>query len=334
VRETGFLIFRLVFAIHIYDNICVACLSLPNTNRKGYDSYKMENTDGSDQESSSIDALETEPVNIYTPETPKQSNGTLKFLSHHRRSILIISGLVFLLIISGVVISLVAKQPTKKPATTIIVNTQNLDKGTLNKLTSQLGSNSQVQQQLTITPDTLFKSDVDIQGSAKVQKNLIVEGTSTLQGAVSTGSNLTVNGNLSVNGLITAASLSVGSISISTINLSGDLNIGGHIIPTGITPSIKASVAASSGTTTISGNDTAGTIIINIGNGTLMAGEMVIVSFHKPFDLTPKVQLTPLSAAAANLNYFVTQSPTFFTIEAASIPIKGDTIDFNYFVTE
>jgi len=96
------------------------------------------------------------------------------------------------------------KQPAKKATPTpIIINTQSLDNGTLNRLTAQAGPNA-TKQQLTITPDTLFKNTVVVQGALKtasdldVAGNLNVHGKTTLQGAVGINSNLAVHGALSV----------------------------------------------------------------------------------------------------------------------------------------
>jgi cytoskeletal protein CcmA (bactofilin family) len=295
-------------------------------------------------ESESGDASQlASPSGSSTPPEYPSGAGLPKFLPP--RAVLLIAILVMGLIVCGVVIAVLSK-PAKKADTTVIVNTQSLDNGTLNRLTSQLGTNTTVQQQLTISPSTLFKNNIEVQGTATVDKDLTVKGTSTLLGAVTAGSSLAVHGalsvggstnlagNLSVGGLLTAASLNVGSISNSTINLSGNLNLGGHLVPSGTAPHVVPSVAASGGTTTISGNDTAGTVTITVGNGLVQSGEMAIITFNKAFNLTPKVQLTPANEAAANLRYFVTQSPTFFTVRASNTPANGVQYQFNYFTTD
>ena len=244
---------------------------------------------------------------------------------------------VMLLLIATTSIALLKKSP--KTVTPITINTQSLDTGTLNKLTAQAGPNA-TKQQLTITPDTLFKNTVDVQGGLKAEKdldvggNLNVRGTTTIQGAVGINSNVAVRGALSVGGALSAASLNVGSLAVTTVNASGSLNFGGHLVPSGTTPDAKASIAASGGTVAVSGNDTAGTITINIGNGPLLAGELAIISFHAPFATTPKVQLTPITSAASGLNYYATRSATFFTIDTSSTPTVGASYVFDYLVTQ
>jgi hypothetical protein len=236
-----------------------------------------------------------------------------------------------------------------KPEQTIVINTQSLDNGTLNELTGD----DPVKQQLTITPDTIFKNSVTVQGSAQVDKDVNIDGSLTVGGrtilqdstdidgdlnvrqTLTVGQNASLGGNLSVNGQITALSLSVGSLSISSINLSNDLTFGGHIIPSGTnTPSSRISSAAAGGTVSVSGNDTSGTVTINTGGGALIAGEMAIITFAKAYGTTPKVQLTPITSTASNLRYYATRSATFFTIDTSSAPANGTTYVFDYFVTQ
>ncbi|MEO8104762.1 MAG: hypothetical protein ABI602_00295 [Candidatus Saccharibacteria bacterium] len=255
------------------------------------------------------------------------------------RYVIIIVVVIVGLVLTVVIIALL-KHPSKKIAPTVVtINTQNLDNGTLNKLTAQAGPNKTVQQ-LTISPDTLFKNSTEVQGSLKADKqldvsgNVNVAGTTTLQGAVGINSNLAVRGALSVGGALSAASLNVGSLAVTTVNASGSLNFGGHLVPSGTTPAVAPSSGTSGGTVTVSGNDTAGTITITIGNGPLVAGEMAILNFHTQFSTTPKVQLTPISGDASALNYYATRSATFFTVETTTTPTHGASYVFDYLVTQ
>jgi len=291
-------------------------------------------------EGTSLEALTDSPRDYTTPEppaTPPPSELWKPKLPKYTLAIIVV--VVGLALIAAAVIVLTNKPTGKVAPTPITINTQSLDNGTLNRLTAQAGPNA-TKQQLTITPDTLFKNNVKVQAGLNVEKdltvgdNLNIHGTTTLQGAVGINSNLAVRGALSVGGALSAASLNVGSLAVTTVNASGNLNFGGHLVPSGTTPSVKASVAASGGTVAISGNDTAGTITINIGAGTLLAGEMAIISFHAPFATTPKVQLTPITSTASALNYYATRSTTFFTIETSTTPTVGTSYVFDYLVTQ
>lgn len=215
---------------------------------------------------------------------------------------------------------------SSKPQPVVTINTQSLDNGTLNQLTVADGGTSR--QQLTISPDTLFLNSVTI------NKDLTVMGQTNLQSSVSIANGLAIGGDLSVNGEISAGNLNVGSVNMSSLRLSGNLEFGGHLSPTGAVPSIRSSVAAAGGSVTIDGNDTSGTITVLIGNGKIITGEMAIITFRSAFPITPKVQLTPLSASASKLDYFVTRTAGFFTIEATSLPTAGSSYIFDYFVTQ
>lgn len=255
----------------------------------------------------------------------------------------IVAGGVLLLIIAGATGYLLTRH-SGKPQATVIVNTQSLDNGTLNRLTTQAGGSPK--QLLTITPETTFKDSVNVQGAGTIQQNLTVGGSATVQGQVHMNDSLNVakslsvagggtfGGNLSVTGQVTAASLSVGSLTLSSVNLSGNIVFSGHIVPNGTAPAIRPSTAAGSGgTTTLSGNDTAGTVTITTGTSPV-AGEMAIITFHTPFNTTPKVQLTPINDASSKLNYYATRSATFFTVDTSSAPAAGTQYTFDYLVTQ
>lgn len=268
----------------------------------------------------------------------------------NRRQKILKGSLVILVAIAILGGMLLAIRATEKPISNITVNTQTLDNGTLNQLSDEAGGD--VKQQLTISPETLFKNNVIIQGTAEVKQdmgiggNLNVTGQANIQGTVAidqdttlrqgltVGSDTAIGGNLNVTGSITAASLSVGNITISNINVSGDVSFAGHLIPGGATPRSRPSTAAAGGSVAISGNDTAGTVTINVGGGGTLAGELAIIDFSRAFTGTPKVQLTPVNTSASGLNYYATRSPSFFTVNTSNAPANGATYVFDYLVTQ
>lgn len=278
------------------------------------------------QESVGLEVAEenTAPKMIKIPGAPKKGRWSKKrlFLT------LLATAMLLALLFAGIRYV----RSVSKPEPTVVINTQSLDNGTLNQITTENGV-ADGTQQLTITPDTLFHNNVT------VSKDLLVTGQTTLQSALdvardlAVGGNTTVGGNLSVTGQISAGTLNVGTVNMSTLQLSGDLELRGHLVLTGPAPTIKTSVAAAGGTARIDGSDTAGTITIITG-GTVPAGEMVIVTFNSAFNGTPKVQLTPVSSAASKLDYFATKTAGFFTIEASSVPAPGSTYIFDYLVTQ
>ncbi len=305
---------------------------MPTPKHKRYDGTIM-NDDETSLETLTDSPLDHSTLSSTNPAEPTRR--TPRLPKYVIITVIIIVGLVL-----AVVIVALFKQPAKKVAPTVVtINTQSLDNGTLNKLTAQASPGKTVQQ-LTISPDTLFKNNIEVQGSLKADKqldvagNVVVGGTTTLQGAVGINSNLAVRGALSVGGALSAASLNVGSLGVTTVNASGSINFGGHLVPSGTTPTVAPSNGTSGGTVTVSGNDTAGTITITIGNGTLVAGEMAILNFHTQFTTTPKVQLTPITGDASALNYYATRSASFFTIETSTTPTHGASYVFDYLVTQ
>lgn len=267
--------------------------------------------------------LPDQPANT-PPPTPKRNP------ERKRRIIgaLLVAAVILALAASG--ISLIRSSSPQD--TTVTINTQSLDNGTLNQLTADAGGTSK--PQLTISPDTLFQNNVT------VNKNLTVNGEANLQSAVNidqgltVGGNVGIGGNLSVTGQISAGILNVGTVTMDSLKLSGNLDFNGHLTPTGAVPAIRPSVAISGGSATIVGSDTAGTVTLVIGTNPAVTGEMAVITFRSAFTGTPKVQLTPTSNAAAKLDYFVTKSAGYFTIEASSIPVAGGTYSFDYFVTQ
>jgi hypothetical protein len=284
------------------------------------------------------DSLES-PDNGTTLDQRAAAGGTPNepgVFSHFRRSYatLAVIGFILLILLIYGVSKMAMKDEKRQPAAQpITINTQNLDNGTLNKLTTT-GTPTETKTQLTISPDTLFKSDVHVQGSLQVDRNLEVKGTTTLQGATSINSNLAVRGSVSVGGTLSAPALNIGTLTTTSINVTGSISFGEHLVPTGSTPSVTASKAALGGSVQISGNDTAGTITISTGTGAPLAGEMANIHFRKAFGSTPKVQLTPINAESAALRYYAARSAGFFTINTGTAPTTQTSYTFDYLVTQ
>ena len=308
----------------------------------------MDNKPGYDP--SSLEAEPLDSVRDYTITAPEPRSAAGDGGPPSKRTLAFIGLAVIVLI--GLVIAatmLFTKKPApvaKPVAAPVTINTQSLDNGVLTQLVDKAGGPNETKQQLTVTPDTLFKKNVEVAGTfttdstatvgsnINVGGNQNVKGTTTLQGAVGINSNLAVRGALSVGGALSAGSLNVGNLVVTTVNASGALNFGGHLIPSGPTPAAVASVGAGGGSVVIDGNDTAGTVIITTGSGAQLAGEMAIINFKTAFAGTPKVQLTPLSGSAADLHFYATRSAGFFTINSTTAPVAGGTYSFDYFVSQ
>lgn len=157
--------------------------------------------------------------------------------------------------------------------------------------------------------------------SVNVSRDLAVMGTTRLQGAVTVNQILTVNNSVNIAGnLAIGGSLSVRNFQVST------LTVAGHLISTGAAPRVSGGGAlGSSGTVSISGNDTAGTIGVNIGVGG-SAGCLASVSFRQPFTVTPRVVVT--GSMPANI-YLAGRTASGFTVcTASSLSPGGYFIDY------
>ena len=282
---------------------------------KGYD-YSVDERPGDAPD------LEQSDTEVGSVTNPQVSPGIPTALSRRTRLILALVGLAVIILVVFVIAYLDHKKPSKK-ATNITINTQSLSAGTLQKLENQGPTNTgSLSQRLVIAPDTLFQKGLEVQGSTQLDHGLAVTG------------NLNLTGNLNVSGTISGASLNIGSLTINSIVLANDLTFGGHLNASGAQPTAKADAATSGGAVTISGTDTAGTVTITVGGGHLVAGNLGDITFSKAFGSTPHVELTPANNNAANLTYFVTQHPNFFSIETTTTPANGTTYQFNYFVTQ
>lgn len=158
--------------------------------------------------------------------------------------------------------------------------------------------------------------------------NLQISGNATIEGQLNVQSGLNVTGNLTVGGAISA-----GRLNIQTLTVSQDLQLSRHIDAGGGTPgSSGGSALGGGGTSSVSGTDTAGTININTGSGTV-PGCFTSVTFTQKFN-SPHVVITPVGSAAGALNYYINRSATGFSVCTASAAPTGQNFAFDYIVID
>lgn len=158
---------------------------------------------------------------------------------------------------------------------------------------------------------------------------LDVSGNAAIQGQLSIQQGLSVGGNLNV-----AGNLSASRLTINRLEVGNDLTVDGHINAGGGTPSRSGGAAiGAGGTTSISGNDTAGTVNINTGGGA-GGGCFVTVSFVNAYGSTPHVVVTPVGSAAGNLDFYINRSSSSFSICATNTgsTASGKSFAFDYVV--
>ncbi len=173
--------------------------------------------------------------------------------------------------------------------------------------------------QLTVNGDGVLSN-------LTLRDGLAIAGTLQVQGQVTLGGNVAVTGNLSVGGTIAINDLRINSITVVT-----DATFGGHIKTAGSAPGVSTGGAAgSNATTSISGNDVSGTVVVNVGAGG-STGLLASVSFKRSYDATPHVVVTPIGRAAPNV--YVNRNSGGFTISAGT-PLAPGGYAFDYVVMQ
>ncbi len=158
--------------------------------------------------------------------------------------------------------------------------------------------------------------------SLNLRKDLQVAGNTTLQGTLTVNQLTTINNNLNV-----AGNLSIGgSLSVRNFQV-GTLTVAGHLITTGAQPAASAGGGTgSNGTAAISGNDTSGTVSVNLGVGG-GNGLLATVNFTTKYTSTPHVVVTPVGRSVPGL--YINRTSAGFTISAdGALPAGGYAFDY------
>lgn len=177
-------------------------------------------------------------------------------------------------------------------------------------------------------------SSLNVNGDAtesnlSLRGKLGVAGPASFQSSVSIGQILSVvnsaaiANNLSVGGEITA-----NTIATNNLILSGTFVFGSHIQTSGYAPNAGpgGSALGNYGTVSISGDDAAGTVDINIGTNA-QSGVLARVAFHTTYSSMPRIVITPVGVGADF--YIVNPSTSGFEIAVNStLPPGGYAIDY------
>lgn len=146
-----------------------------------------------------------------------------------------------------------------------------------------------------------------------LRKDLVVAGTTRLQGQVTVSQLMTINNNLNVTGsLAVGGTLSTRNLQVSSFVVDTTLTIGGHVITRGSAPAVGPGPSlGSNGTVSISGNDAAGTVAVNIGAGG-GGGILAHVAFRQQYGSTPHVVVTQVGQGGSGV--FISRSVGGFSI--------------------
>lgn len=157
---------------------------------------------------------------------------------------------------------------------------------------------------------------IDINGDAtasnlNLRKDLQVAGNTRFQGQATFSQLMVVNNNVNITG-----SLSVGgTFAVKQLQLGG-LSLAGHFISGGSTPLIlPGGAVGSNGTVSNGGNDTSGTINVNIGVGAT-AGTLVSIFFITKYTDTPHVVVTSVGRSAPG--FYINRNTSGFSIVTPS----------------
>jgi hypothetical protein len=127
-------------------------------------------------------------------------------------------------------------------------------------------------------------------------------------------------------------------ITVTKLNVTGNITVGGHIITGGTAPSIAAGPAAcTTPTLAVNGNDTSGTITVTTGTGCASNGILATLTFNTAFGVAPHVILTPGDSGSLALGAYAknsTVSTTSFQLGTNATPANSTVYQWNYLVVQ
>jgi cytoskeletal protein CcmA (bactofilin family) len=280
---------------------------------------------------------------------PKQRPNFRYLFSRHNRYLLLVAVLIIASVAAALFSLKFNNDSQKNPKKTSLTDQQLSE---LKGSTTVVGDPQQildVQSNSVFEGQVLIRNNLDVAGSIKVGgplslSSVTVGGTSSF-GNVGVNGNLTVNGatvlqgtaslqkNLAVAGSATfGGTVSAGRISVSTLQLTGDLVLNRHIIASGGLPGrTNGSALGSGGTASVNGSDAGGTVTVNTGGGP-PAGCFISISFRQAYNTIPHVIISPSNSSSAGLNYYTNRSPTGFSVCTTSVPAGSTTYLFDYVV--
>ena len=263
---------------------------------------------------------------------------------------------IFIIIIAAAV-TVITYFASKKAATTAIITSQTLDKKALDQLANSNATVGDPKQLLSVQSNAVFAGKVLVRDTLEVAGGIQVSGPVTLSGLTVTGrtnldetqvsKNLSVAGDVAVQGGETIQKslqvngsgtfngpLSAPQITVTSLQLNGDLILTHHITAGGPKPSRSSGTAlGNGGTSSVNGSDSSGTVTVNIGTGA-PAGCFATITFAQKYNNVPKVILTPVGADGGSINYYVTKTTTGFSICDSTPPPTGASFAFDYFVVD
>lgn len=302
-----------------------------------------------DATGNSSSAAAAQPAENYKP--PKKS--LKQKLARYNIYLLIF---IFIIIIA-IGVTVLTYFASKKADTKSTVSSQTLDKKALAQLANTDATIGDPKQVLNVQSNAVFAGKVLVRDTLEVAGGIQVTGAVSLSGLTVTGKanldetqvskNLAVAGDLGVQGNLTLLKnlqvsgsgafngpLTAPQITVTGLQLNGDLVLTHHISIGGPSPGKTAGTAlGSGGSASISGSDTSGTATINIGTGA-PAGCFISVNFAQKYNTVPRVIASPIGSDAGKLDYYITRTTSSFSICDATAPPASISFSFDYFVVD
>ena len=281
------------------------------------------------------------------PQQKKKAPGIFGRFSVYLLMFVLVILLAFMVVV-GTYLHSKSKNNTK-------INTQNLTQSDLNQLAQSDVTVGDAKQVLNVQSNAVFAGQVLVRNDLQVAGKLQVGGNLSLAGITVTGDSivdqlqvnkniqvagdaavagqLTVQKNISVNGTGTFnGALSAPSIIVNQLQMNGDFSLSHHIIAGGASPGRSSGNAlGGGGTASVGGSDTAGSITINTGSNP-SSGCFITVNFASKFASTPHIVISPVGAAAGNLEYYINKSTASFSVCSTNAPAAGASFGFDYII--
>jgi hypothetical protein len=129
---------------------------------------------------------------------------------------------------------------------------------------------------------------------------------------------------------------SIGTLTVGATTINGTLTLNGHLITSGTTPGHAVQPhAGSTGTCTVTGDDTVGTVTIHAAGSGFGNGDLCQINFATAYGATPTVVFNASSSDAAALDPYVDAvSGSSFDIASVANAASGVTYTFTYIVAQ
>jgi hypothetical protein len=175
--------------------------------------------------------------------------------------------------------------------------------------------------------------ELDVQVQANDTRLDVVEA-GIFSGNLSVAGSAQINGNLKVQGTTQLASLKVTGLT-EVADLKVDRIISKGNVPTAV---LGVTTTGQGSTYVIEGNDTAGTITFTTGSSTILnplaSGEQVSITFDKPFTTVPRIAITAVNGEALDMPVFAEKTVTGFKLITNQAPLENTTYQYDYIVIQ